>query len=181
MQLKTVHKGLGLFSVWEKLRIYEIRQIFSDTKFAIDLVQVHISNTFQHYNVTKYSKIILKNAEHQYTTIQSMRKPKIDALIIIQQSSTDFIDFWHLTCACLHFIFDICYLPFDWHLSFHILHLTFETWYYFTFYIILHFTYDFPHDILHLNFDIWHYLIFHIWHLTLKFLDMTLLNDIGTN
>ena len=36
-------------------------------RFPIDLVQVHISNTFQHYNVAKYSKIILKNAEHQYT------------------------------------------------------------------------------------------------------------------
>ena len=87
MQLKTVHKGLGLFA---------FSGFMKSGRFFLtqnDLVQVHISNTFQHYNVTKYSKIILKNAEHQYTTIQSMRKPKIETLIIIQQSSTDFIDF----------------------------------------------------------------------------------------
>ena len=89
---------------------------FSDTKFPIDLVQVHISNTFQHYNVTKYSKIILKNAEHQYTTIQSMRKPKIDTLII---NTTKLYWFhWLLT-------FDMCLFTFYiWHLLFAIWHLT---------------------------------------------------------
>ena len=112
-----------LFSFWEKLRFYEIRQIFSDTKFPSDLVQVHISNTFQHYNVTKYSKIILKNAEHLYTINAQAETRHSD------HNTTKLYWFhWLLTFDMCLFTFYIWHLLFAIWLTFVFSHFTFNIW-----------------------------------------------------